>query len=167
MASRRKQAAAEVAGSGKGGAGRAGLLWLGGIACGALIVLSPASALLMVSLVAPVLLVALLPEDGPGGRVMRAALLFGLAASIHPLSLLWQTDGTLAAAMRLVRQPLILLTSWMAIGAGWLVGELATTILKLMADLAAATRRRVMATALAELEEEWGPLLPLDETATS
>ncbi len=166
-ASRRKKAGREAARSGRAGPGQAATLWLGGIGCGAMIVLSPASAILMALLTAPVLLVALLPEDGPGGRVMRAALLFGLAASIHPLSLLWQTDGTLAAAMHLVRQPLILLTAWMSIGAGWLVGELATATLKLTADLAAASRRRAIAATLAELEEEWGPLLPLDDAALS
>lgn len=140
------------------------MLWWGGLACGAMVVLSPASAVLLLSLIVPVLLVALLPEGGSGGRVAQAALLFGLAASIHPLELLWQAGATLPVAMRIARQPLILFTAWMAVLAGWLVNELAAIVLKLAADLTAASERRAITASLAKLETEWGPLATLDAT---
>lgn len=142
------------------------ILWWGGLVCGAMVVLSPASAMLLLSLVVPVLLVAMLPEGGSGGRVAQAALLFGLAASIHPLELLWQGGATLPNAMHIARQPMILFTAWMAVLAGWLIHELAAIVLKLAADLSAASERRAIAASLAELETEWGPLASIDAATT-
>ena len=142
------------------------ILWWGGLACGAMVMLSPASAVLLLSLIVPVLLVAMLPEGGSGGRVAQAALLFGLAASIHPLELLWQGGATLPNAMHIARQPMILFTAWMAVLAGWLINELSAIVLKLAADLSAASERRAIAASLAELETEWGPLAAIDTTST-
>ena len=135
------------------------LLWWGGLGCGAVVVLSPGSALLLLSLLAPVLLLALLPEEGPGGRIMRAGLLFGLAAGIHPLRALWDGGGSIGVAAVLVRQPAILFTAWTAIAASWFIGEVAGIILRLAADVAAAAQRRSLTAAVTKLEEEWGPLL--------
>lgn len=136
------------------------LLWWGGLGCGAVVVLSPGSALLLVSLLAPVLLLALLPEEGRGGRIVRAGLLFGLAAGIHPLRALWDGGGSVAVAVALVRQPAILFTAWTAVAASWFIGEIACIVLRLAADVSAATRRRSLTAAVADLEEEWGPLAP-------
>ena len=142
-------------------AGRTNIvLWWGGLGCGAVIVLSPGTAVLLSALLAPVLLLALLPEEsgeGRGGRIMRAGLLFGLAAGINPLRTLWVGGGSIDVALALVRQPAILFTAWTAIAASWLVGELAGMALRLAADLSATTRRRGLTAAVAELEGEWGP----------
>ncbi len=134
------------------------LLWWGGLGCGAVVVLSPGTALLLSSLLAPVLLLALLPEEGRGGRIVRAGLLFGLAAGIHPLRVLWDGGGSINVAVVLIRQPAILFTAWTAIATSWFVGEVAGVVLRLAADLSAAAQRRSLMAAVAELEEEWGPL---------
>ena len=139
------------------------VLWWGGLGCGAVIVLSPGTAVLLSSLLAPVLLLALLPEEGGkghGGLVVRAGLLFGLAAGIHPLRALWMEGGLMDVALVLARQPATLFTAWTAIAASWLVGELAGIVLRLAADLSAASRRRGLTAAVAKLEGEWGPLTP-------
>ncbi len=134
------------------------LLWWGGLGCGAVVVLSPGTALLLLSLLAPVLLLALLPEEGRGGRIVRAGLLFGLAAGIQPLRALWDGGGSIGVAVVLVREPAILFTAWTAIAASWFIGEAASIAMRLAADVAAAARRRGLTAAVAELEEEWGPL---------
>ena len=136
------------------------LLWWGGLGCGAVVVLSPGSAVLLLSLLAPVLLLALLPEEGRGGRIVRAGLLFGLAAGIHPLRALWEGGGSITVAVALIRQPAILFTSWTAIATSWFVGEVASIVLRLSADLSAASERRSLMATVAELEEEWGPFSP-------
>ncbi len=136
------------------------LLWWAGLGCGAVVVLSPGSALLLASLLAPVLLLVLLPEEGRGGRIVCAGMLFGLAAGIQPLHALWDGGGSLGVAVVLVRQPAILFTAWTAIAASWFVGELAGVVLRLAADLSATAHRRSLTAAVAELEEEWGPLAP-------
>lgn len=135
-------------------------LWWGGLGCGAMVVLSPGSAVLLTTLMVPVVLIALLPEDGGAGRVAKAASLFGLAASIHPLLLFWNEGTTLSAAIMLIRQPLILATSWVAILTGWFTSEAATIVMRLFADIAAAGERRSLGAAIVALEEEWGPLPP-------
>ncbi len=136
------------------------LLWWGGLGCGAVVVLAPGTAVLLSSLLVPVVLLALLPEEGRGGRIVCAGLLFGLAAGIHPLRGLWEGGGSINVALVLVRQPAVLFTAWTAIAASWFVGELASIVLRLVADLSAVTQRRGLMAALAELEEEWGPLTP-------
>lgn len=121
-------------------------------------VLSPGSAVLLATLMVPVVLIALLPEDGGNGHVAKAASLFGLAASIHPLLVFWNEGTTFSAAIMLVTQPLILATSWIAILTGWFTSEAATLVVRLSADLAAAGERRSLGAAIVALEEEWGPL---------
>lgn len=140
-------------------------LWWGGLACGAAVVLSPASAILLAILTGPVLLVALIPEDGGGRRVALAALLFGLAGSIYPLHQLWNAGASVEAAIAIIHRPIVLLAAWTAILAGWFLGEVASVVLKLTADLNAASKRRTCMAALAALEEEWGPLPPVAVTA--
>ena len=128
------------------------LMWWGGLGSGAVIVLSPGTAVRLSALRAPVLLRALLREEGGegrGGRIVRAGLLFGLAAGIHPLRTLWLGGGAIDVALVLVRQPAILFTAWTAIASSWLVGELAGIVLRLAADLSAATRRRSLMTQVA------------------
>lgn len=141
-----------------GGAGA--ILWWLGLGSGGLIVMSPASAAMLLVLLGPVLLLVMVPEDGQGGRIMRASLAFGMAASLHPLRTLWEGGAMLSDALVLAKQPMILFPSWIAIGAGWFIGELAAILLRLVSDLAAMSHRRQLAATLAALEEEWGQLLP-------
>ena len=158
---------ARRAGAASAGPGRGTALWWGGLGCGAMVVLSPASAILLAALVVPVLLVTLLPEDGPGRRITSAALLFGLAGSVRPLHQLWDTEATVPAAMTIVHQPIVLLTSWTAILTGWFVGELAGIVLKLVAEANASAKRRGYMSELAALEEEWGTLAPATTIITT
>ena len=152
-----------VVSSGPAGAGAG--LWWGGLGCGATVVLSPATAILLAALLSPVLLVTLVPEDGvgqrPGRRIVLASLLVGLATSVSPLCQLWNAGPTISTATSIAHRPMVLLATWTAIGGGWFVGEAAGIVLKLTADLGAAARRRTCAAELAALEAEWGPLSPM------
>ena len=136
------------------------LIWWGGLGCGAVVVVLPGTAVLLLTLLAPVALMTMLPEEGPGRRIVGAGLLFGLAASVHPLLRFWQGDGSVAAALSLVRQPTSLFTAWTAILVSWLVGEMAGIVVRVATDVSAISQRRTLTTAIAELEQEWGPLEP-------
>ena len=143
-------------------AGRqASLLW-GGLISGAMIVFAPGGILLLVVLLVPLLLVAMLPDDGRSGHTLKASALLGLAASIHPLLLFWAAGLSLPAAIGLLGQPLIMLTCWAAILMGWFACEAASMITRLLADISATAHRRSLASALEALEEEWGTLAPLE-----
>lgn len=155
-----KAASPEKTGAGRASGGAGALLWWGGLGSGALIVMSPASATMLVVLLCPILLLAMLPEEGQSGRIVRASLAFGVAASLHPLRALWDSGATLADALSLARQPTTLFPAWIAIGAGWLIAELASMLLRLVSEMAAAAQRRALAANLTALEEEWGTLLP-------
>lgn len=137
------------------------LLWWGGLCGGAVIILSPGTAVLLAALMMPVLAVALLPGDAGGDRVTLAASLFGLAGSIQGLFGFWQGDADLPAAVAMLRQPSILLTAWIGILGGWFVSECTTSGLRLLAELKAANDRRIITAAITTLEKEWGPLRPL------
>ncbi len=136
-------------------------LWWAVLGCGGVVVLSPGTAILLAVLVAPVLLVSMFPEDGPGRRVALASLLFGLAGSIPALAQLWDGGATVSAALAMIHRPLLMFAAWTAVLAGWFVGEIAGIAMKLVADLNAAAKRRACAAELAALEEEWGPLPPM------
>lgn len=161
--SKKAQAAAHkaVGGSVVPAGRQASLLW-GGLAGGGMIVFAPGGVLLLAALLGPLLLVAMLPEEGQGGHVLKASALLGLAASIHPLLLFWLAGFSLTDAVMLIRQPLILLTSWAAILFGWFTCELASLIARLAADVGATAHRRALNAALEVLEEEWGSMPPLE-----
>ncbi|MCQ8278863.1 hypothetical protein NFI95_10405 [Acetobacteraceae bacterium KSS8] len=136
--------------------GSAGLWW-GGMVCGIVLVLAPGSAILVGALLLPVVGLALFTGRN-GGRAVQASLLFGLAGCVHPLHVLWGGEVSPAAAIALLRQPMVLATGWIALLAGWLVSELAAAGLRVQADIVAASQRRRMMARIAEIEDEWGPL---------
>lgn len=140
-------------------------LWWGGLGCGGMIMLSPGSALLLAALLLPVIPIMLLPEEHAGVRVARAAVMLGLAASIHALRLLWGEGGTLDAAATLLREPSTLAAGWTAIVAAWFIAEVSTVATRLAAEIRAMAERKRISMTLAALEEEWGPLPGLVDTA--
>ncbi len=135
-------------------------LWWAVLGCGGVVVLSPGTAILVAMLVAPVLLVSMFPDNGPGRRVALASLLFGLAGCVPGLAQLWAGDPTVSAALAIMHRPLPVCAAWTAVLVGWFVGEIAGIVMKLVTDVNAAAKRRTYAAELAALEEEWGPLPP-------
>ena len=135
-----------------------GGLWWGGLCCGGLIVLAPGSAILLLGMLLPLVLVAAIPDRHAGPKVVQASLLFGLAASVHGLRALWQDEATPALALAMLRQPQTLFTAWSAIAGGWLMSECAGLVLRLSVDFAAASQRRSLMQQIRAIEEEWGPM---------
>ena len=133
-------------------------LWGGGLVCGVILMLTPGSAILVGVLLLPLAGLALAMSRNGGGRTIQASLLFGLASCVHPLHVLWGGDTTPAAAIALLRQPMVVPVGWIALLAGWLVSELATAALRIQSDIAAASQRRRMMARIGEIEDEWGPM---------
>jgi len=146
-----------------GGAGA--WLWWAGLACGGLMALSPGIVLLVGVLEAPILLVVLSTYMAPGkksqneaGRTVHAAMLFGAAAAIRPLHRLLLAGASLSTASEMAQEPVTLFGCWLAIGAGWLGGEVLAISIRFASELSAASQRRVLTQRLEVLEAEWGPL---------
>lgn len=130
--------------------------WLGGLACGAALSLTPGTALLVVALFMPTLLIRALDAE-PGRGSTRAVLLCNLAGGIGAIVTLWG-DGppSIGQALDLLRVPATLLGAWSAAAAGWVGSELAAHFAYLWLDFGT---RRIASQLDAEaglLVAEWG-----------
>lgn len=139
---------------GEGGNARR-LYWLQGLLCGGLAVLATPTALLVVVLLAPGL-VALMLDRQPGQATARSMLLFGAAALASPLRRLWESGHSLAGALDLLSDPLVLVIAWLAAASGWLLNETLPVVARLVLEARDKARARALQAARARLAEEWG-----------
>jgi hypothetical protein len=133
--------------------GPGSLIWAQGLACGRVLVLAPALAVLLAMLFWPVV-VAFARDKAPGRPSARGVALCIAAASVGPIRSAWTGGVSLGAARGLATDPHLLTVAWCAGGAGWLLTELAP--LGARAALEAASRART-----ARLKAERSRLLAL------
>ncbi len=134
---------------------RRSLVWLQGLACGALATLATPLAALLAVLLLPGFLVLLI-DRVPGKPVARAMLLCGAAASVAPARQLWDHGLSMDNSLDLIANMLVVSGAWAAAAAGWLLAELAPVVVLLV--LEATTRRRLaeLRGARARLAADWG-----------
>ena len=138
--------------------------WWGGLACGAVLAVSPATVLLLGVLLAPALLVRVV--DGPDRQCMRAVMLCNIAAVITPLCTLWRTmPPVLSGAIGLLSEPTAIPTAWLAAGAAWLASELLCVAAYRSMDLRDRRQAARLEAEIAQLSMEWGA--PEENKATS
>lgn len=130
------------------------LVWLQGLACGAMAALALPSALLLALLLAPALAGAALDRI-PGRPIARTMLLFGLSASVGPLRSLWAAGHTLDVASELLTPETIGL-AWGAAGGGWLLTQFTPVLARLALESAAFSRKLRLRTLRARCVDEWG-----------
>ena len=135
-------------------AGRS-LVLLQGLLIGALVALATPSALLFGVLLAPGL-VALALDQSPGRPIARAMLLFGLAATIAPLTFLWKSGHTLELATTQIADAQVVAAAWSAAAAGWLVAQLSPLAVRMALESAALARKRRLTTARNRCAADWG-----------
>lgn len=131
------------------------LVWLQGLACGAVVALTPGIAVLLAVLLAPGLVVLLLDHE-PGRPTARCVLLIGLATCVHPLRVLWPQTQNVTAALDMVSDLQTLGTAWSAAAAGWLLAELAPLGAKLVLETLARARAAKLRARREKLVETWG-----------
>jgi hypothetical protein len=144
----------------RGGAGS--LLWLQGLACGALAALAPGMAIVIGVLLAPGLL-ALFLDQQPGKPVARAVILFALAACIGPLRTAWNSGLGLETGWELLSDPRVIGTVWSAAGAGWLLTQLGPVLIGIGMEGASMTRAARLRAERDKLAVEWGLETPTDQ----
>ncbi len=142
-------AKAKAARQGGGGS----LVWLQGLACGAMAALAPASAGQLAALLAPAI-AALFLDRNSGKPIARAMLLFGLAASVEPVRLAW-VAGRGGGFERLM-DPDALLPAWLAAAAGWLLAQAVPVVVGVVIDAGKRTRASALQEARATLVAAWG-----------
>lgn len=139
----------------RGAAKFGSLLWLAGLACGALVTLATPTAVVAGILLAPGLLSVIL-DQSPGKPTARSVMLFGLAATVQPLAVLWRTGHHLGTALDLAGDSTVLATAWAAQGGAWLLCELTPLIITLTMEAVSRSRAASLRTARAAFEEQWG-----------
>ncbi|MBB3174300.1 hypothetical protein FHR90_002141 [Endobacter medicaginis] len=130
-------------------------LWLKGVLCGAVLMVSPATMIVIAALFAP--LVAIVATDAsPSRATTRTAILFALAASLRLLVSLWSSGGDVATAIAMARDPRSLLCGWLAIGAAWLLLEVISIVLRLAFEISARMAETRHRSEIETLLAEWG-----------
>ncbi len=130
--------------------------WIAGLSCGLILMVTPATVMLLGVGLAPTLFVRVL--DGAADRsAFRAVLLCNATATIGPMIRLWRTGPPdLGRAMSILSQPNVLCLVWLAGAAAWVASELLTM---LAGRYFVACDRRHAARLTSEIErlrEEWG-----------
>ena len=131
------------------------LIWLQGLLCGALATLATPTALLLGILLGPAVL-ALLLDRQPGRPKGRSVALWGMAASVDPLRLLWASGHSIPVATSIVANLHVVGVSWSAAAAGWLLAEIAPIGVRAVLEALTLSRAVRLRAARARLVEEWG-----------
>jgi hypothetical protein len=137
------------------GSGGTSLVWIQGLACGGLVALVPATALLLGVLLLPGL-VALALDHRPGRPLARSILLCGATACIAPVRDLWAVGQTVDASLSIVGDINSIGTAWSAAAAGWLMAELLPVVVRVALEASSLARAVQLRSARAKLVEEWG-----------
>ncbi|CAH2599670.1 conserved membrane protein of unknown function [Rhodovastum atsumiense] len=130
-------------------------IWLGGLACGAVVALATPCAVLVSLLLAPGLVAILLDRDA-GRKPARTVLLCGGALVIDPLVTLWQSGQGVGAALGMAADPAILAACWAAQAGAWLFAQILPIVVRLVLDAAVAARAARLRAERGRYETEWG-----------
>ncbi len=137
-----------------GPAAKGSVLWIQGLACGALLTFATPTALLLATLLAPAIACAL-GEKNTAGSSTRAVSLCCAAAALSPLWHLWMRGDSMEAALDALSDPLTLVIAWGAGACAWALCQVVPVILRTAWDASEATRARIMQAELASTREEW------------
>jgi len=138
------------------------LVWLQGLACGALVTLATPTAVLLGILLAPALLAVLLDHE-PGRPKARSIGLCNMVAAVEPLHVLWTTGHSMATASALLGNLGIIGKAWSAAAAGWLLAEVLPIGIRAILDTVSVARTTKLRTERARLVEAWGLENPEDQ----
>lgn len=135
------------------GTGRS-LIWLSGLACGAMVVMVPGVAAVVVSLLAPGL-TALKLDKEPGRPVARTVLTCGLAGCVHPVLMLWNLGQSWETAVSIATDPSALLLAWALAAGGWLLTQVAPLLVRSALEAAAVARAARLRAMRERIAEAW------------
>ena len=135
---------------------RSSLVWITGLASGAVLALNPATVLLLAVLFAPAVLMRVLDarDEGAAGR---AVLLCDAAASIAPMIAAWRSGPpTLAATLATLTSTPIVVLPWLAASGAWLASETFGLLVYRSLTIRARLATARLDAEIDALREEWG-----------
>jgi hypothetical protein len=145
-------------GDGTAGSSRS-LVWLSGLACGALASISPGIAMLAAGLLMPGVVVLKLDKE-PGRPIARTVLTCGLAGCVQPVITLWNAGQSFDAALSILSDPRAIGLAWSAAGAGWLLSQVTPLIVRAVLEATSLARTARLRATRGRIVEAWG----LEET---
>jgi hypothetical protein len=131
------------------------VVWLSGLACGALVAIAPGIATVAAGLLAPGF-IALKLDREPGRPVARAVLTFGLAGCVQPVITLWNTGQSFETAIAILADPSMLGLAWGAAAGGWLLTQITPLVVRAALEAAALAKATRLRAARARIAESWG-----------
>ncbi len=135
-------------------AAKGSLLWVQGLASGALLTFATPTALVLATLLAPAIACAL-GEKGVAGSATRAVALCCTAASLSPLWHLWAQGDSMDAALDALSNPLTMVTAWGAGACAWALCQVVPVVLRTAWETREASRARMLQAELAITRAEW------------
>jgi hypothetical protein len=130
------------------------LLWVQGLACGALLTFAAPTALLAAATFAPALACRLV-ETSPNRAQARSVGLACAAAAIGPIWRLWVAGGAMQQAWVILSEPWTLPLAWGAGAGAWALCQTLPVLLRTMWDARDAARARTLAAELKACREAW------------
>ena len=135
-------------------------LWAQGLACGVLMATAAPLAVVLAVLFAPALLAAIMvpPQEGAGAprRLGGVLMVYGLAAALPWLHLMWDAAQSWPASVDLLASLRLLAACWGAQGAAWLMGELVPLVARQVLEAKVRARNNRLRDARSRLQAEWG-----------
>ena len=129
--------------------------WIGGVACGLALMVTPATVLLLAAALAPTGLVRLL-DDAANRGLFRSVLLCNVTAVIGPMFRLWRGGPPdLGRTLSILSEPRVLCSAWLAGSAAWVGCELLSMLSHrclVLRDQRLAAR---LTTDIKRLRDEW------------
>jgi hypothetical protein len=130
------------------------VVWIQGLACGALLTFAFPGVLLLGVLMAPSL-VCLLIDRAPGHGLARAVGLACAAAALGPAWHLLLAGDTMATAAASLLDPLVLGLAWGAGASAWALCQVLPVVLKAVSDMRESARARAIEAEMASCRAEW------------
>jgi hypothetical protein len=130
------------------------MLWLEGLVCGAVLAFAPATAVLLMVLLAPALL-CLAVDTEPGRGMTRAVTLACVAGSMGPAWHLWMAQDRLEEAVDLIWDPMTLLLAWGGGACAWAMCQVFPAVLQGVWNMREAVRGRAIEAEIKRLRDEW------------
>ncbi|WP_143217288.1 hypothetical protein [Acetobacter sp. DsW_063] len=128
--------------------------WIHGLACGAALAWLPGYSLLVVILFLP-LIIAYFFDRSQDHALVRMMLPYEFAATISPMHQLWLSEGAVDTALRLLMDPVVLITAWLSAGLGWFVLEAALLVAKFSKQYKSSKEKNKITRRLNEISDEW------------
>jgi hypothetical protein len=130
------------------------MLWVQGLASGALLTFAGPMALALAVLLAPAIACAI-GERTTNHAMARAVALCCAAAAVSPLWHLWMLGGHMDAAFAILSDTNTVVLAWGAGACAWALCQVLPVLIRTGWDIREAARARALEAEIARCREEW------------